>query len=79
MNGDTTITRYAVSFCPKDNHKTVLYTAIGIGSTPDPQFAHLYTTELLAQKEAKSRAKWYVKVKIVPVEVKWPLFHFLTK
>lgn len=69
--------RYAVRVKTAGNAyqaSTIMYEAIGIGMSPDPQEAHLYTKLELAEKKAKQYRKdpqWYAEVDIIPVTVSW--------
>ncbi len=65
--------RYAVKF---EDVKTgeARYEAIGLGTSPDRQYAHLYTTLELAEKKAAQYRKgkqWWKNVEVIPVEVIW--------
>jgi hypothetical protein len=66
--------RYAVCYRTLDHKQRpseVMYEAIGIGSSRDPQNAHLYTSLALAEKKATQHRKypWYVDVEVIPVTV----------
>ena len=50
-----------------------MYTSIGIGSTTDPQEAHLYTSYRLAENEKKKQENiGCINVKIIEVKAEWP-------
>ena len=66
--------RYVVKYEAVLSDGRPMYIAVGAGATDNKQFAHLYTTEALAEKKAKyyrDRSQWYVNVEVIPVEVVW--------
>ena len=63
--------RYAVKITGS-HAGLVCYTCIGLGTTEDPQEAHLYTRRDLAEKKLEhynTNPQWYRGAEIVEVEV----------
>lgn len=66
--------RYAVKVTMNDG--TVGYVSIGTGMSPDPQNAHLYHRQGLAEEKAayyRKNKQWYQSTEVVTVKVEWPV------